>query len=303
MEIRHIRYFLAICEDMSFTKAAKRLNMAQPPLSRQIQDLEEELGTPLFIRQARGVQLTDAGLHFLQYAHQITQLVDKSKEELQHLDHTLNGMIYIAFVEGQAPHLISQWIAGFHKLFSNVRYHLWSGSSDDVLERLQNELADLALIVEPYDQEHFEGLQVYQEPWIAMIPENHPLTKLPGTTITVRDLSPYELIIPSRQSRILEIEHWFDSYGVQPKIICELSQMLNAYELVAQNVGISIYPAAAAAYVTHPGIQTRTIVEPYVTASYVLLRHKEHPMNPAARKFYAYVKQQTQTAAAGFSEK
>jgi DNA-binding transcriptional LysR family regulator len=94
----------------------------------------------------------------------------------------------------------------------------------------------------------------------------------------------------------MEIASWFDACGVQPRIVCELSHTLNVYELVAQNVGIAIYPAAASSYIPNSGIQTRIIVEPYVTASYALLRRKNHPMSMAARKFYAYVKQQTRTA-------
>ena len=102
MELRHIRYFKAVAEEKNFTRAAEKLAIAQPPLSRQIQDLEEELGTELFVRSPHKVALTEEGELFLQYATQILDLVNKSEEEVKEMKEGLQGTLYIASVEGCA---------------------------------------------------------------------------------------------------------------------------------------------------------------------------------------------------------
>ncbi len=106
MELRHIRYFKAVAEEKNFTRAAEKLAIAQPPLSRQIQDLEEELGTELFVRSPHKVTLTEEGELFLQYASQILDLVSKSEEEVREMREGLTGTLYIASVEG-AHHVFS----------------------------------------------------------------------------------------------------------------------------------------------------------------------------------------------------
>lgn len=292
MELRHIRYFLALAEEQNFTRAAERLCIAQPPLSRQIKDLEEELGAELFFRTAKGVRLTEAGEKFRQYALQIEHLSNQSVEVIKEMNKGLQGTLYLATVEGRAPHLISEWVAGFHRLYPHVDFNLWNGNSDDVLSRLKNGLCDLAMIVGPYDQEGLEGMFVYEEPWVAMFSADHPLASLPGDSVPLKELAPYDLIIPSRQSRLQEITGWFTSDGMKPKVICRMSHILNAYELCGQNVGVAIYPAAAAVYSDEKKVIARKLIEPEVSASYYLTRIMGKTQTLVAKEFWAFVEQQ-----------
>ena len=291
MELRHIRYFLTLAEEKSFTRAAEKLLIAQPPLSRQIRDLEEELGTTLFERSTRGVVLTQAGEKFLQYALQIEHLAEQSVEVMQEMKDGLQGTLYLASVEGQGPRLLSKWIAGFHKLYPHVEFHLWNGDSDDVFLRLQNGLCDLALIAGPYDQENLEGLWVSEEPWVAMIPVSHPLAKSNRDTIALKELEPYELIIPSRHSRLQEITGWFQKEDIKPKVIGRMAHLLNAYELTEQNVGIAIYPASAAFYGDKEKVVVRRLIHPEVTASYYLTKRAGKELSAVAKEFYRYVEE------------
>lgn len=290
MELRHIKYFLTVSEEGSFTKAAEKLLIAQPPLSRQIRDLEEELGTPLFIRKSHGLQLTDAGNRFRQYALQINHLSEQSKEELREMNKGLQGTLFLATVEGIGPYLLSKWIEGFHSKYPHVEYSLWNGNSDDVVNRVNNGLCDLAIITDPYDQEGLEGIHVWKEPWIAMLPKAHPLCMEEGDTIELEKLAPYELIIPSRQSRKQEIEGWFKPLGLEPRVIGRVAHMLNAYELTAQNLGIAIFPHAASRY-TSDEVVIKAITHPDVTASYVLVRNSERAPSKVAGEFWNYVKE------------
>lgn len=290
MELRHIRYFLTVAEEGSFTRAAEKLCIAQPPLSRQIRDLEEELGTQLFIRKARGLALTESGERFLLYASRIRQLADQSFEDIKEMNEGLTGTLYLATVEGHAPSLFAGWIAEFKKRYPLVQYELWNGNSDDVVKRIQSGLSDIAVITSPYDEEGLDGRIIYREPWVAMIPAGHPLAKSKKDTVALNDLAPYELIIPSRQSRKQEIENWFKPFGTEPKIFCRIAHMLNAYELTANGVGIAIYPASAAKYVSDDVVIKR-IVSPDVYANYVLVKSADRKLSNVADGFWNMLSQ------------
>ncbi|MGN1166313.1 MAG: LysR family transcriptional regulator [Lachnospiraceae bacterium] len=289
MEVRHIRYFLAVAEELNFTRAAEKLCIAQPPLSRQIQDLEAELGAKLFIRNPHALQLTEEGILFKQYATQILDLVTRSAEDIREVKNGLHGTLYLASVEGHGPRLFSEWIAGFNRLYPHIQYNLWNGNSDDVINRVMKGLCELAIIMEPHNAEGIDSLTVYEEPWIAMIPHDHPLALKEGETIDIDELIPYDLIIPSRASRLEEINGWFSYTGKSPVIRCRIAHMLNAYELVRQQVGIAIYPASAAD-IADPDICIKTIARPSVKASYVLIWNKKHHLSHVAQEFITYVK-------------
>lgn len=292
MELRHIRYFLTLAEEGSFTKAAEKLLIAQPPLSRQIKDLEDELGTELFVRSSRGVTLTEAGEKFRQYAMQIDYLSNQSVDVIREMNRGLQGTLYLASVEGRAPHMVSEWIAGFHKKYPQVEFNLWNGNSDDVINRLQNGLCDIAIIVGPYDQERMDGLFIYEEPWVAMIPASHPLAQIAGDEIALEELAPYDLIIPSRHSRLQEITGWFAQANATPRIVCRIAHVLNAYELTEQNVGIAIYPAAAGTYADTSRVCIKKLKNPSVSAEYFLTKTKERPLTYVAEEFWRYVEEE-----------
>ena len=285
MELRHIRYFMAVASEMNFTAAANKLNIAQPPLSRQIQDLESELGVKLFIRKHHALQLTEEGALFKQYAIQVLDLVEKSTEDIREMKHGLQGTLYIASVEGHAPHLLAEWISDFHKINPHVQYNLWNGNSDDVINRVMNGLCDIAVIMEPHNAEGIEAVPVYSEPWIAIIPADNPLAKQPGDTVELSALSEYELIIPSRPSRLDEIYSWFQKSAKKPVIRCKIAHLLSAYELSRLGVGITIYPASATTLAGNNDVCIKKIDNPSVTASYILIWNKYRTLPHIAKEF------------------
>lgn len=291
MELRHIRYFLTVAEEGSFTKAAEKLCIAQPPLSRQIRDLEEELGTQLFVRKSRGLALTEAGERFQQYARRIKQLSDQSIEDISKMQDGLTGRLYLATVEGHAPELFANWISEFKKKYPLVEYEVWNGNSDDVIKRVHSGLNEVGVITLPYDEEGLDGRLIYSEPWVAIIPKGHPLSKGKCSSIDLQKLAPYDLIIPSRRSRRKEIENWFAPLNCQPKIICRMAHMLNAYELTAKGVGIAIYPASAAKYVSE-GVVIKRIKNPDVTARYAIVRSAERDLSKVAEEFWNMVNEE-----------
>ncbi|MCD7749427.1 MAG: LysR family transcriptional regulator substrate-binding protein [Oscillospiraceae bacterium] len=194
-------------------------------------------------------------------------------------------------MEGHAPALFAQWIAGFQKENPYVTYNLWNGSSDDVINRLMKGLCDLAVIVEPHNAEGVNAVPVYSEPWVAMIPSACPLAAEPGDTVDFQRVTQYDLIIPSRESRLQEILGWTESDEGVLNIRCRMSHMLNAYELTRRNVGITIYPASADIG-ADPSVCVKRLVNPEVRASYVLIWDKSRRLSHVAEEFLRHVQQQ-----------
>lgn len=292
MDLRTLRYFTVVARELSFTRAAEKLCMSQPPLSNQIRALEEELGVQLLIRGKRRLSLTDAGSLLLHRADQLLELADRTAAELKNMRGAMSGTICLAMVEGRAPYLCARWIAGFRDEFPQVRFSLWNGSSDDAIDQLRRGLADLAVIAAPYDSEHLSGFVVGSEPWVAIIPRAHPLALLSGREVPLSGLVGESLIVPRRKSRVEAIRSWFGQIGAEPKIICEMSNYVDAVALSEQGVGISIFPQTT--YTPNIHVVSKLITEPVKKAEYVLVRLREQPCSELVQEFINYVSDFTQ---------
>ena len=289
MELRTLHYFTVVAQELNITRAAEKLSMSQPPLSNQIKTLEEELGVQLFIRGKRHLELTEEGGLLLRRAVQIQELADKTRQEIASLREGMTGVIYLSMVEGRAPFLAARWIAGFREEFPLVRYNLWNGSSDDVLDRLRKGLADLAVIAAPYDTEHLEGFPVGREPWIAMLHPDHPLAQTAGDTIPLSSLAGEPLIVPSRKSRMDAIRRWFGEVGAEPHILCEMSNYMDAAALTSQGVGISIFPQTVD--VSNGLVVSKVVIQPSRQVEYILVWNRGQPPSGLTREFIHFVQE------------
>ncbi|WP_130838376.1 LysR family transcriptional regulator [Lachnoclostridium sp. Marseille-P6806] len=289
MDFRTLQYFVTAAREQNFTRAAEKLGMSQPPLSNQIKALEEDLGVQLFVRGKRRVQLTEAGELLLRRAGQILALCDKTREEIEIMGNGLSGRITLGMVEGRAPYMAARWIAGFRKKFPRVRFDLWNGSGDDVLDQLARGLVDIAVIAAPYDREHLAGVTIANDYWTAMIPREHPLAARPGNEIPLRELAGWPLAVPSRPSRRAAIERWFADIGCEPAIVCTLSNYVDAVALAEQNACISIFPQTS--FTGNEHVVSKIITEPAKFAQYVLVWNKEQSPAGIVRTFADYVKE------------
>ena len=256
-------------------------------------DLEAELGTTLFLRTPHKVSLTEEGELFLQYANQILDLVNRSEEDVRERKEGLQGTLYIASVEGCGPRLFAEWIAGFQQRHPHVQYNLWNGNTDDVNTRVTKGLCEIAMITAPYNTEEFHVLPVYEEPWVAVIPKGHPLYAEENDPVKPAELLPYDLLIPSRESRKGEIDKWFEGTGHAPVIRGRIAHMMNAYELSLHGVGISIYPASISSLIRDKDVCVREVEHPDAHASYALIWNKKHTLSHVAEEFIAYVKEES----------
>ena len=273
MDLRTLRYFVTAAEELNITRAAERLNMSQPPLSNQIKALETELGTTLFIRGKRHLKLTEAGSLLYRRAVQLLELAEQTQQEIRSLD-GLSGTIHVSVVDGRAPFLLARWIAGFRAEFPEVKFRLWNGSGDEVLERLNRGLADLAVVAAPYDTENLEGFPVSREPWVAMIPAGHPLARTEGETIPLRALVGEPLIVPSRSSRVSALRKWFAE--------------IDAEALTEQAVGICIFPQTT--YTPNRMLVKKVIVESARQVEYMLVWAKRQRRSELVEEFINFVR-------------
>ena len=289
MELRHIRYFMAVAEEMNFTRAAEKLCIAQPPLSRQIKDLEEELGAKLFERGPHTLKITEEGLLFKEYARQILELESKSKDDISQMSSGLHGRIYFATVEGYGPHLLAGWIAGFHSINPYVQYDLWTGTTDEIVNRINKGLCDLAIVMEPFSDPDIYSVKVHSEPWAAIIPRDDPLASRRGKSVKPVDLENKRLIIPSRASRSAEFRKWMPDPEKPLNVVCRVAHLINVRELARAGVGTVIFPIAKGVLEEDDRIVVKKIDHPLAIASYLLVWSRERPLSKAADELLKYI--------------
>ena len=287
MDLRGLHYFSVVAEELNFTRAAQRLCMSQPPLSNQIKALEEELGTPLFLRGGRTLQLTEAGKVLYRRASQLLDLAERTQEEVSSLAMGLSGTLCLGSVAGLAPFLAARWLAGFREEYPLVRFEIVNGSSDDIIEQIQRGYIELGLIAAPYDDEHLEGIPVGDEPWCAIMSRRNPLAAEPEKPLPLKELAGQPLIVPQRRSRVDEIRSWFQQAGAEPTIIGEHSNYVDVLAMASADVGISIFPQTAPE--TMPGIVCRRIVEPSHQARYLLVRKRNTSISELSQAFLDFV--------------
>ncbi len=287
MDLRTLRYFVTAAEELNITRAAERLNMSQPPLSNQIKALEAELGTTLFVRGKRHLKLTEAGSLLYRRAVQLLELAEQTQQEIQSLN-GLSGTVNVSVVDGRAPFLLARWISGFRGEFPDVKFRLWNGSGDEVLERLNRGLADVAVVAAPYDSENLAGFPVSREPWVAMIPKDHPLARTKGESIPLSSLANEPIIAPSRSSRVEALRSWFAEIGAEPNIICELANYLDAVALAEQSVGICIFPQTT--YTPNRMLVKKVIVDSARQVEYALVWAKKQRHSELVEEFINFVR-------------
>jgi DNA-binding transcriptional LysR family regulator len=290
MDLRQIKYFLAVAEERNITKAAKKLHLSQPPLSRALIDLEKEFNCKLMIRGKRSITLTPEGLALKRRGEQLVTLTDMTKTEILNMEQGLSGTLYIGHVDSDGPTLIAEWISSFKKVYPNVTYNLWCGTVDDLTYRLKSGLIDLAITMSPSSSDTIDGIKVFSEDWVAIIPSNHPLAKNKKSNIHVKELANEDLIISSRKIRENEIRQWFKPTNIEPHFIVKTAHSSNASKLVDKGIGIALFPASVAKNIS---VDTKIVIKkvtPTMKVDYLLSWNKEKENKALEIKFIEHVK-------------
>ncbi len=206
MEIRVLKYFLEVAREESITRAASHLHISQPTLSKQLKELEQELDKKLFVRSNYSIKLTDEGMLLRKRAEDILEMVDKTTAEFQSLGNVTGGDVYIGCAESHLVRHLAKAIKNFKKEYPGLRFHIQSGNTEQVTERLDRGLLDMAFIVEPPNLSHYNYIEIPgTDIWGILMLKTHPLCK--KDNISIDDLSGMDIIC-SEQSMKADIPRW-----------------------------------------------------------------------------------------------
>ena len=236
MEIKTLRYFLAVAREENMTRAAELLHITQPTLSKQLKALEDELGKSLFIRHSFSIELTPEGQLLQKRAEDLIDLTDKIIEEFATLDDLDGGDLYFGLPESYQIHYFAKEIKEFKQNYPKLRYHITSGSSEQVLEKLNKGILDFAIIVETPDYNRYNSIEFPEtDHWGIVVARSHPLAQ--KERITVEDLIGYPLFC-SEQSWKADIPKWAGERMEQLILEGSFQLSYNASIFAAENLGI-----------------------------------------------------------------
>ncbi|MBD5170258.1 MAG: LysR family transcriptional regulator [Oscillibacter sp.] len=239
MELRVLRYFLAVAQEESISGAAEYLHLTQPTLSRQLMDLENELGKKLFIRGSRKVSLTEDGVLLRKRASEIVELVEKTESEFWGTEETVAGDIYIGGGESEAMRLIARAARELQCAFPNIHYHLFSGNANDVCERLDRGCLDFGILLEPGDLKRYDYIQLpVTDVWGVLMRKDSPLTE--KEALRPEDLRDKPLLL-SRQSIGRDgLSAWFGQEYASLNVAATYNLIYNASLMVEEGLGYAL---------------------------------------------------------------
>ena len=242
MDIRQLRYFLTVAQEGQFTRAAERLNMAQPPLSQQIQSLEEELDVKLF-KRGRHLELTQAGQALLIRSEEILELVGATKKELDDLSKGKQGTVSIGTVSSCGAFLLPKCMFDFHEKYPEVRFQIWESETYRIMEFVEKGIVDIGIVRTPFNLETYDYIYehadsasdpmaaVFSRKWIAGLPDG------PIKLETIKGLP---FMIHRRYEKM--IVDACEDQGFEPNILCKGDDMRSIISWAELGLGVAVVP-------------------------------------------------------------
>lgn len=271
MELRVLRYFLAVARMKNITRAAEELHITQPTLSRQIQDLEEELGTPLFTREKRRMNLTEAGLFLKARAEEMTAIEDKTLDQFAHLDDFIAGDVYIGCGETEAMKLVIKALTPLGRAYPHIHFHFASGNYEQTVDGLQKGILDFGLFCLQTPPEDFVYRQVpFDDQWGIYLRRDHPLAQ--KQAITPADLYKEPLILSRQLLQNHVFNHWLGCDTSDLSIRSTYNLAYNAAFLAEQRLGLMLSFAGIVATdeAHHPELTFRPLQPALYSHNYLI---------------------------------
>lgn len=284
MELRVLRYFLLTAREENITRTAELLHITQPTLSRQLMQLEQELGTKLFHRGQHSITLTDDGMLLRRRAQELVDLADKTEREFVKADGALTGELSIGSGETLSMHTLSRWIASFRAENPLVQYDIYSATADEVKDRLEKGLLDMGLLVGPVDIAKYEFIRMpRKERWGILVSAESPLARC--DRVGPADLAHTPLLIAKRNLVREELRGWFGSGFDSLEIAGTYNLLYNAAVMAANGVAAVLCMEHDRSYENLRFVP----LFPALETGAVLVWKKNQVCSPAAARFFAHV--------------
>lgn len=282
MELRVLNYFLVVAQEENITRAAALLHVTQPTLSRQLAELEAELGVKLFYRGSRRITLTEQGMLLRRRAEEVTSLVQRIEREVRQADGPLTGVIAIGSAETAATRLLPAFMKEFSGRYPQVSYELFTGNADTVRERIDKGLLDIGLLTEPVEVSRYEFLRLNEKDrWGVLTRADSPLAQKPA--VAMKDLEGQPLLLPHRR----EVQQTLVEFGLDRQTM----RVFGTYDLIGsamQMVSCGLCHALALeCALTQYDLSSvcfRPLVPQQCTTS-VLVWKRHQPSTEAVRRF------------------
>jgi LysR family cyn operon transcriptional activator len=296
MELRHLRYFLALAESLNFTRAAERVHVTQSTLSHQIRQLEEEVGQPLFDRSGRRVLMTEAGDAFLAYAQRALKEIDQGLGELKRGGHDVTGVVRIGTTHTFNLGFIPACVALFLARHPTVRLVVEELEADAIINRIESGALDLGVSYRPSAPGALRFEPLFNEELVLAVRAAHGLARRKRIRMIELHREPLVLLPATFATRLL-LDECFAAAGAEPDIVAEMNSVASMIGVVARaNVGAIVAPNAIA---RDSGLRMIPLENPTPVRTPGLLFKADHPLDRAAKAFAALVRKQAMGAGRG----
>ena len=284
MSIREMKYFLTLVQEGNITTAAKRLHIAQPPLSRLMKQLEENLGATLFERGHRKIKLTEAGHLLHNKAEQLLEFMNTTVKEIREIEAGTHGTLFIGTASSSVATILPRMVRIFRNQYPSIKFELREGESSQIIELLNGGLIEIGLVRFSFDDELYESIKLPNEPLVAAFNKNtQDYAGQNQDYINLSDLAGKPLMI-HRKFETMITEHC-EHAGFKPNFLCKSDDVMPILAWADADVGIAVVPRASIDLIPNTNLIFKTIVNPCIetTASVIWMRNRY--LSAAARHF------------------
>lgn len=290
IETRLLQYFLAVAEEQNITRAANYLHITQPTLSKQMMDLEEQLGKKLFIRGKKKISLTEDGLYLRGRAQEIISLIDKTESDFRENEQNISGDVHIGCGEYKNSSAIIEIISDILDFYPGIHFHFFSSNADAIIERLDKGLLDAGILLEPEITPRYDYQKLpLKETWGILMQKNSPLAS--KEKIILEDLSGNPVIIPSQTSNNQRFKQLFADHNVSLDIIATYNLIFNASLMVQAGIGPALCIGGLVAETSENNLIFRPF-EPAITSNVFLFTKKYQVFSKATKLFISRLLQE-----------
>jgi DNA-binding transcriptional LysR family regulator len=283
VDIRGMQYFLAVADAGSITEAAAMLHITQPTISRQMQELEDELGTKLLIRGNRSTGLTEAGLVLRRRCEQILTSVDHTVEEVRAMRGDVSGVLSVGTIATAGSALLPPRIKRFREAFPKVTYQLWRAQALELFELFHRNVIEVAFLTKPFDERVFDSISLGVVALSVAMHPDLPLGQREGV-VALHELDNVALIVPHRFRR--KLEDAFAQHGLRLNILCDSKSISDDLLWVREGIAPAVTPVWSAGMPESGGaLVYKTIADPELTVEYAMVWRRNMHLSQAAARF------------------